>query len=343
MWLTRVLPVVMLLVGLSTVGVDVSAAAPGQPNTAAVTVPAATHPAASSRPRSGPDGTTASATSGNWSGYVATGGTYTSVSASWIVPWGDVCLSSGDGVEASWVGLDGWNDGTVEQTGIIMDCTKGYPQYYAWWETVPTQPVVQKYGVAVDVDDSITATVTYDGSGTYDLLLTDNTQGWTENNVVAGPPGAQNASAEIITEAATVNGTISHLPNYWVEPYTGATIDGGTLQAADAQPVTMLNSSNAVVSSTAAADSSGDFNNFYGTSTNPDTFYECTGGETDSSIGVLYGAGGCTGPYGSAAPYLINIVDLTDMANVYDGTVTVYCPTIGASDGTVSGGDCSYF
>src|SRR5580692_4075887 len=41
----------------------------------------------------------------NWSGYVATDGTYTSVSGSWTVP--TVTNASGDVADATWVGIGG--------------------------------------------------------------------------------------------------------------------------------------------------------------------------------------------------------------------------------------------
>ena len=55
------------------------------------------------------------AESTNWSGYAATTGTYTSVSASWTQPAGT--CSRGDQYAAFWVGLDGYTSSSVEQTG----------------------------------------------------------------------------------------------------------------------------------------------------------------------------------------------------------------------------------
>jgi len=55
------------------------------------------------------------AESTNWSGYAATTGTYTSVSASWTEPTG-TCSGSAK-YSSFWVGLDGYNSSSVEQTG----------------------------------------------------------------------------------------------------------------------------------------------------------------------------------------------------------------------------------
>src|SRR6266404_5552644 len=51
------------------------------------------------------------ATSTNWSGYAATTGMYTSVSASWTEPTG-TCSGSAK-YSSFWVGLDGYSSGSV--------------------------------------------------------------------------------------------------------------------------------------------------------------------------------------------------------------------------------------
>ena len=75
------------------------------------------------------------AESTNWSGYAATTGTYTSVSASWTQPAGT--CSRGDQYAAFWVGLDGYTSSSVEQTGSEVDCVGRTAEYYAWYEMYP--------------------------------------------------------------------------------------------------------------------------------------------------------------------------------------------------------------
>jgi peptidase A4-like protein len=287
----------------------------------------------------------ADTTTPNWAGYVASGQRYLSVSSSWIVPW-VTCLSNGaDGTAAFWVGLDGFNTSTVEQTGIAVDCSSGNPHLYAWWETFPQAPVV--YGNTVGIGDSVTATVTAISGSQVDLKLVDNSQGWTQNTIAATPAGAGYDTAEIIAEAATNAGTgsVETLPDYGVVPFTGSTIAGASLQSEGAFPVDMTNSGGSVVSSTAPADASGDFNVFYGTSDNPATFYDCGGGLYDSTVGVLMSVGGCTGPYGSTSgEYIVNIVSMTQppWAGGIEGVATVYCTDISISGGSGGGGDCPW-
>ncbi|TWF71371.1 G1 family glutamic endopeptidase, partial [Kitasatospora viridis] len=117
----------------------------------------------------------ATSTSDNWSGYAATGSTYTSVSTTFVQPAVD--CSQGDGYSSFWVGLDGYSSSSVEQTGTEADCSGGQAQYSAWYEMYPANPVT--YGNAVYPGDTITETVKY-SSNTYTLTLNDKTEGWTK-------------------------------------------------------------------------------------------------------------------------------------------------------------------
>src|SRR6185369_5961107 len=79
------------------------------------------------------------AESTNWSGYAATTGTYTSISASWTEPTG-TCSGSRK-YSSFWVGLDGFNSNSVEQTGSEVDCSGRTAIYYSWYEMFPAAPV----------------------------------------------------------------------------------------------------------------------------------------------------------------------------------------------------------
>ena len=64
---------------------------------------------------------------------------------------------------SSWVGLDGADNTTVEQSGTTADCFGGSPAYFAWYELYPTAPI--EYSAAVAPADNMSAPVTYTGSG----------------------------------------------------------------------------------------------------------------------------------------------------------------------------------
>ena len=129
----------------------------------------------------------ASTTSTNWSGYAATGSTYTSVASSWTEPTGT--CKSGSQYSSFWVGLDGYNSGTVEQTGTDVDCAGRTPQYYAWYEIYPAASV--EINQTVRPGDKISASVTYAGSSKFTLKISDSTRGWTytidQDGVGGGP------------------------------------------------------------------------------------------------------------------------------------------------------------
>ena len=201
---------------------------------------------------------TANQTSTNWAGYAANNATFTTVTSSWVEP--DVsCTSSG--IVAFWIGLDGWGSDSVEQDGTGVDCSSGSPQQFAWWETYPANSI-QEYGDPVAAGDSLTSTVTDTGGGQYQMVLTDNTQGWTENQTV-GASGSD-ASAEVIAEAVTSGSDVTPLPNFSSVGFTGSTFNNGSLSGAGAQGIDMTDSSGNVVARTGPDDGNGDFTVTYG-------------------------------------------------------------------------------
>ena len=78
-------------------------------------------------------------TSANWSGYVATGGGFTSVTADWTEP--AVSCGSQTTYASFWIGLDGDGSSSVEQIGTEADCSGGHASYAAWYEMYPGGPV----------------------------------------------------------------------------------------------------------------------------------------------------------------------------------------------------------
>ena len=112
-------------------------------------------------------------TASNWSGYAAHNGPYKSISASWVEPRGH-CSGSGHKYSSFWVGLDGFNSGSVEQTGSEVDCKNGSPKYYSWFEMFPKFPVT--FHNTVRPGDHFHGSVTYNGGGRFTLKLSDTTR-----------------------------------------------------------------------------------------------------------------------------------------------------------------------
>ena len=147
--------------------------------------------------------------SGNWAGYVATGGTFTYVRAAWTEPT-VTCTAATPHASSFWVGIDGYfaNSGTLEQVGTDADCNgPNQPVYYAWYEFIPAGSVALPARDAVRPGDKISASVTASGT-TYTVAIKDWTAGWhysTHQRI----PAAQGGSAEWIAEAPSICGRIS--------------------------------------------------------------------------------------------------------------------------------------
>jgi hypothetical protein len=171
--------------------------------------------------------TNASVSSTNWSGYAATGGTgaFSSVSASWVQP--ALTCTSKTTYSSFWVGLDGYSNSALEQTGTEADCIGGRAEYGAWWEVLPAAE--SPYSVTVKAGDSLSASVVHNSSGTFTMTLTDSTQGWTKTTTHAGSSGYKDASAEVIAEATDVGGQIAQLSNFGTVNFSNATANGTAL------------------------------------------------------------------------------------------------------------------
>jgi Peptidase A4 family len=181
------------------------------------------------------------ATSTNWSGYAATTGTYTSVSASWTQPKGT--CTSGDQYAAFWVGLDGYSSSSVEQTGSEVDCVGRTAEYYAWYEMYPGPS--ENYSNTVRSGDHFNASVTYLGSNRFSLFIADTTQGWS-HTTTASLSGAARSSAEVIVEApcCTSGGGILPLTNFGTISLTGSLANGAALgSAGGVTGITMVDNS----------------------------------------------------------------------------------------------------
>ncbi|MDH6130761.1 hypothetical protein P3T37_000128 [Kitasatospora sp. MAA4] len=163
---------------------------------------------------------------GVWGGYVAQGSGFQSISGSWTMP--QIQCNTSNDLFAPWVGIDGYGSQTVEQTGVQADCSSGSPVLSGWYEMYPAPP--QYFNDPVSAGDSFTASVTTDGSGSYALALTDNTQGWTENT--QQQLDAQNVSAEAVIESPSQS-----YPSFNQLDFTGVTVNGQAFDAFGPQAI----------------------------------------------------------------------------------------------------------
>jgi hypothetical protein len=198
------------------------------------------------------------ADSTNWSGYVLTGanGAYNEVSAEWGVPGVD--CPGGDQYEASWVGLDGYNSGTVEQIGTSSDCDGTTPVYNAWYEMYPAAPVY--FSTPGPVAGLMFGWVTFSGTDTYTLTLQAINEDWTES-VTVNESGLDRSSAEVITEAPSSGGVILPLADFPQALYRDSYANDSYLGGQDPTPVVMVNSSGEPLDSTSGITAIGGFHN----------------------------------------------------------------------------------
>jgi hypothetical protein len=160
------------------------------------------------------------ASSSPWGGYVATGSGFRSIVGSWVEP--AVTCNSRNNLFAPWVGIDGYGSQTVEQTGAQVSCSTGRPVYSAWYEMYPASPVYLSGTVAAG--DSFTGSVTTTGNGSYKIVLTDNTQGWTYSTTKR--LNAENVSAEAIIESPTQS-----YPTFSSMNFSGITVNGSVFSS----------------------------------------------------------------------------------------------------------------
>jgi len=161
----------------------------------------------------------------NWGGYAVTNPAYvvTDVKASWVVPsivgsFATACPDSQRTWDSNsvWIGIDGFSNSFVEQTGTSSDCFYGQASYYAWYEMYPagSVPITN----TVNPGDLMTAEVSYaPASGLFTTTITDVTGHWTfsstpTTNCVSASMCAPADSAEWIDESPYYNGILGLTP-----------------------------------------------------------------------------------------------------------------------------------
>lgn len=155
-----------------------------------------------------------SSSSLNWAGYavLASPGSVYSVNGSWTVP--NVSPSKGSTYVAFWVGIDGYNSNTVEQTGILVQSQSGKVSYSAWYEFYPSPPVYAPSSDVVKPGDLIVAWVVYNSDGTFTTVIKDLTENWIFISPATVVSNAQRNSAEWIVERPAIGGSLTKLANF---------------------------------------------------------------------------------------------------------------------------------
>jgi hypothetical protein len=159
----------------------------------------------------------------NWSGYAITGFGFKSVTGQWTVP--TVMASRKATYSSEWVGIDGYSNSSLIQTGTEADYYSGSAHYDAWWEILPAAETVIP-SIEVRPGDTMKASITQVAGSSWKITITDQRTGatFTTTRSYTGPQ----TSAEWIEEAPTVGGRVATLANYGL-----ATFDPGTVNNAN--------------------------------------------------------------------------------------------------------------
>lgn len=177
--------------------------------------------------------TAATERSVNWSGYADLpkhGHKFKAVSANFTVPAVN-CTDSTNGTGdlssmSNWVGLDGFGDSTVEQTGeaVICDGTTNEYGYLVFWETYPAPA---NTFCCTDPGDAIHVSVTFNPkTDLYHLYLIDYTLNDTLSEFEACESGStcDNASAEVIGEDLDGGAPYSNLAFFGQTSFVNASV-----------------------------------------------------------------------------------------------------------------------
>jgi hypothetical protein len=164
-------------------------------------------------------------TAPNWSGYAGTTSNATEINGNWTVP--SVSKTSGNTYSSSWIGIDGFTNDDLIQTGTEQDWYGGKAHYDAWWEILPAAETIIT-GKTVKPGDSMTAEISPSGTaGVWLIFIEDITEHWdfSIDKSYSGPAD----SVEWIQEATTINGKIATEAHYSEYTWTNLDFDGGTV------------------------------------------------------------------------------------------------------------------
>ncbi len=220
--------------------------------------PATPAPSASPTPgpRVPPAAISPAGVSRNWAGYVATGGTFTSVAANWVVP--QPSADSSAGVDAAWVGIGGVRGQDLIQAGTQETVAgAGLIRRQSWVEILPQ--AAENVPLAVHGGDSVTVSLNQSQAGTWLIAFRNNTTGASYQTTRLYQSSF--SSAEWVEEMPSGERSLLPLDSFGTITFSGgaAVKDGKTvnLAQADAQPVSMINGSRQPLASPSALTADG--------------------------------------------------------------------------------------
>jgi hypothetical protein len=176
-----------------------------------------------------------SANSQQWSGYVvrssvlAPQAEVTSVSGSWVVP--SIQATVNDTYAGTWIGIGGFGENTLIQTGTLQQSTNGRVQYYAWYELIPALSIrIPRFPVSPGDTISASINLVAGTENSWVIEVEDVTQGNTFSKTVEY--NSSRLSAEWIVERPNVNNQVSTLSDFGNITFLGCSATIGTRTSA---------------------------------------------------------------------------------------------------------------
>ncbi len=152
----------------------------------------------------------------NWAGYVVASSfstpqpTVTMVNGSWTVQ--AVQASKKPVYSSQWVGIGGFFDSSLIQTGTESDSASGTTTYNAWYELLPAAETPLPSGYPVSPGDKINAFVFLISVNYWNITINDLTKGW--HFSIAVSYASSQKSAEWIEERPSIAGSLTTLANF---------------------------------------------------------------------------------------------------------------------------------
>ncbi|KIM95731.1 hypothetical protein OIDMADRAFT_21051 [Oidiodendron maius Zn] len=175
---------------------------------------------------------TAAVESSNWAGAAISTSGVTEVTGTFTVPKPTVPSGGSSSTEycgAAWVGIDGYSDEDLIQTGVLWCIEDGEYLYEAWYEYLPAS-LVEYSGISVTAGSVVTVTATKTGTNSGVTTLTSG--GTTVTHTFTGQsyslPGT---SAEWIVEDFLSGGSEVPFADFGSVTFTGASaiVSGATV------------------------------------------------------------------------------------------------------------------
>lgn len=182
-------------------------------------------------------------TSRNWSGYIATGDTYTGVGGTWTVPTPTTGTSSQMMADTTWVGIGGVRTKDLIQAGTQAVVQDGEVVYQAWYETLPDYQQVLPF--VVHGGDRVSVSLKETSPDMWQLSFSNHTTGGSYEMVI--PYASSHSSVEWVEEMplGTTGKWRGYVPlaDFGSVHFTdGYAIDSGgkrTIAETGAKPITM--------------------------------------------------------------------------------------------------------